>query len=150
MLLSIVLTGATSSARADDPVPDPEIIPACIVYQVPGIGQVCGYADIADVRAVYTADADLVASRALLTLERRKTEAMERAAGLHGEQLAACDRLSGALSVREKELTAALIDENRKLERERAKPRFGNPIAWTVAAASVAVLLGYVAADRLN
>ena len=50
---------------------------------------------------------------------------------------------------RNNKLTKDLIETDRKYQLERVKPRWGNPVAWSVAAVAAALLVGYVANDKL-
>lgn len=48
------------------------------------------------------------------------------------------------------QLTSEIIDVDKKYQFERVKPRWGSPLAWTIAAVSTSLLVGYIANDALN
>jgi hypothetical protein len=151
-MLSIALAGAiclaATSVRAD-PV-EPQVIPACKVYKLADGREVCGWLKIEDVRAAYKADAELVKCREVTAAQVVKIDALEKEV-FNVRAALALEEGSRTLVVdRNKELTTDLIEMNRKYENERAKPRWGNPIAWTTAAVLGAALVGFVGADLIN
>jgi hypothetical protein len=141
--------GTTSRALADD-VYEPQVVPACTKFTVPGVGIVCGYVDVADWKKVLEADAELVLQR-----ERAKKEG-ERAAALDLQvkslqnQVAAYARTQVMLAERTDKLTVDLIALDKKYQNERARPAWGSPVAWTLAAVSSSMLAGMLIADLVD
>lgn len=122
-------------------------LPACEVLALPGGLKVCAYRDVADWRAVLEVDAEVTRLRAQVA-----TDAVQLHAA--GDKAAA---LTQALEVREAGLAAcaaslegersALIERDRELQVERARPRFGwgARLALAGGALGVGVLVGVLA-----
>lgn len=150
--LSIALAGAICltviSARAEPY--EPQIVPPCKRYALADGREVCGYLTIEEVREVYRADAELVQCREASSAQldqvralRGEVEAVRAALAVEEESRQAAEAMAVQLS-------KDLVEENRKLENERAKPRWGSPVAWTTAAVLGAALLGFVGADLID
>ena len=129
----------------------PSIIPECRIYASPGISAgVCGYADLADVHALYGYDLELVELRALVPILRRQLAASVEA---HRQAAARADAEAAgraALEDRRAVLVTAYLDLDRRYQAERVRPRIGGRWGWTVAAALGATLLVVVAHDALE
>jgi hypothetical protein len=145
---------APTSATADDYTP--KIIPKCEIYTVGGL-DICGYRykglpDPADEdwNKVLAADAELVHLREELKNEERKSASLAQQVRLLAGQGKIYADSQKVLVKRVDEVTKDLIGMNLKYENERAKPRLGSPVAWTVAAVVTAVLIGFVVKDRLD
>lgn len=54
------------------------------------------------------------------------------------------------VSVRNKELTTQLIETDKKLQWEIAKPKWGSYIVWGIAVALAASFSGYIIADQVS
>jgi hypothetical protein len=155
-LQSIVCAGliclATGSARGQDAGPEPytpKIIPACKVATLATGVEMCGYTSIDDVRAVYRADNELVKRRIEVELLTDKTLLLSTMIKSYQTVVEQNKIAITALKERNKDLLAEALKKNELYEKERVKPRWGNPIAWTTAVVLGAALLGYIAADQL-
>ncbi len=150
---SIALLGliflAASSAHADPPVYRPAVIPECKVYTLKDGREVCGWLTEDEVKTAYRADAELVQCREQLDTHSERIESLNLQLGATTTALIAERRSTEVLKERNTELTADLIEMNRKYENERVKPRWGSPIAWTTAAILGAGLLGFIGNDLL-
>lgn len=145
-LLSLVATSHSDPAETYEP----QIIPACKVFTLKDGREVCGWLTLEDVKAAYTADADLVKCREDIATKTVEVEVLGVQAASALEALDAEQRTTSALKARNQELTTDLIEMNRKYELERAKPRFGSPIAWTTAAVLGAALVGVMGANLID
>lgn len=155
-LLSIAFVlGATSTPTLAEPDAGAEdagepyqvqIVPRCKVYQVPGVGEICGYLFLDDWRAVATADAELVLRRAEVDALTKERDA-ERERG---------DKLDSALESREiliGKLSTSLEDERKRFleldeKYQRARgTRWTTWVAWGLAACAASALAGIILAD---
>lgn len=133
-------------ARADDSPAnyEPVFIPKCDIYTLRGGAEVCGFEATVWFGQVLTVDAKLVHTLEQLKNESaRSVELSSQVESLQGQL-----RLMGENNVKLKAYAAKQTDElialDKKYQDERVKPRWGNPLAWTVAAVSTAVLAGFV------
>lgn len=136
------LTSLTQIASADGY--KPRIIPECKVYKVkPGL-EVCGYATIEDVKALYKADAELYTARQIqFSLDLRLAYQAEQASDLRD----AVESTRSALAVvdaRNLALTAELLDTDLKYQKALVRPKWGSQLAWGTAAIASALLAGFV------
>lgn len=149
VLLTVFALGATSIPALADPATDEaadapyqtQVVPTCRVFQVVGIGDVCGYQFLDDWRAVAAADAELVLRRSEV-----KTLAEARDA-----ERARADALDDALDGREaliKTLNTSLADErtryldlDSKYQRARSS-HWTTWVGWGVAAVVGSALAG--------
>lgn len=142
LLLSIACVLGTTSARGDDAPYQPVHLPSCEVFRVPGVGEVCGYRDVAAWRAVLRADADLTESRAIAAAAAARADAeAERAAALD----AALKIREGTVAGLQRSLAAeraALKERDRQYQHEIHRPRWGTWLAWGVAVAATGVAIG--------
>jgi hypothetical protein len=140
----------TTSPRADEGAYKPRIVPSCKVYAVPGVGDVCGFAKLEDWKLVLDADSELYAKREGLRLERLRTADLTiQVESLEG-QIKEYEGAQKVLIAGHDKLVADLLSLDEKYQNERVKPRWGNPIAWSVAALSVAVLGGFLLSDVID
>lgn len=150
MLSIAFVLGVTSiPARADD-VYQPKNFPTCKVYKVVGIGEVCGFLDIEDWKKVLAADAELVHAREKLKNEESKVLNLAELNKLLHVEVDAYAASQKLLVERNSKLTQDLIDLDKKYQGERVKPRFGSPVAWTIAGVSAAILVGFVSKSLLD
>ena len=143
VLLGMTCLLASSLANAQPY--QPKVIPQCERYKLADGREVCGYDSIEKVRQVYNADAELVAKREAETLHVEKSNLLLGQVANLRLAVDAQKRATGIIRDRNRELTAQLIETDRKYQNERAKPRWGNPIAWTIAATCAAALAGGIA-----
>ena len=143
-----------TSATADDYTL--QIIPKCEVFNVGSI-EVCGYQYKGlpnpmdeDWNKVLAADAELFHLREKIKNEERRSAALAQQVRLLTSQGKIYAESQVVLVTRVDELTKDIIGMNLKYENERAKPRIGSPIAWTVAAVSASILVGFIVKDRLD
>lgn len=109
---------------------------------MPGVGEVCGYRDVAAWRAVLRVDADLTEARAVAAAAAARADAeAERATALE----AALRVREGALAGLQRSLAAeraALKERDRQYQHEIHRPRWGTWLAWGVAVAASGVAIG--------
>lgn len=109
-----------------------------------GVGKVCGYTSIDDVKAIYDLDSEVFALRQLVKEgEQRSVDLQVKVDALAGQNA----RLRVALDVvqdRNKDLERRYLELDKKYQDEAAEPRWGSPVAWTIAGLSLAALLGVV------
>lgn len=141
-LLFAVCVGAIclpgSDAFAEEYIP--KIIPQCLRYETTAGKEVCGYDSIDKVQQAYLADAELVAFRAKAPLIEAKARLLESQVADLRLAVDAQERATNIVKQRNRELTDQLIETDRQYQLERVKPRWGNPLAWTIAAAATAAL----------
>jgi len=124
------------------------------VYALPDGDEVCGW-KLSDggedkVKLAYEADAELVSRRKLAAAETIKIESLETQVDQYAVALGAEEDTSKVLQKRVDKLFDDLIKCNLKLENEKAKPRFGTPLAWGTSAVLGAILLGFVGASVID
>ena len=150
MLLSASLLGGICSAARADGLHDPKNFPACKVVTLPGGVLACAFVNLEDWKAVLLADAELTHQRALA---KKSTELVEnlslQVASLEG-QVSSLEGVRELLADRNKELTDELLATDKHLQQELAKPPWGSTIAWTVAAVSASLLVGFVGHELLT
>lgn len=86
----------------------------------------------------------------LLHYESLKTSSLENQKTALQLSLEAMADSQKVLTARVDKLTVDLIATDKKYQDERVKPRLGNPIAWTIAAASAALAAGIVVKTALD
>lgn len=142
LLLSIVFALGPTLAFADDPPKyEPKVIPKCQLA-----GDICGYT-LAQWTEVLRADAELVHLRETLKKEEARAASLAEQIVLLTSQGRLYATSQGLLIARVDRLTEDLIAMNLKYEKENAKSRLGSPVAWTIAAVSASVLVGFVVKD---
>lgn len=105
---------------------------------------VCGYENLEDWKVVLVVDAELTTARNQLKNERERIEDLVRQRELLTGQIEKYADTQLVLTRRNEKLTQDLIALDKKYQDERVKPRWGSPVAWTIAAVSTAVLAGFV------
>lgn len=149
VLLTAFALGATPAYADSPPKYEVQIVPKCkLVKDAFGV-QVCAYT-LKEWQEVSRFDAELVSKRRLLSYTDMRFDAIVNQKTLLIEQIKACSANQALLIKREDKLVADIIAKDKELQYERVKPRWGNPVAWTVAAVSAVLLVGYVGRDVLN
>lgn len=149
-VLLIVFALGPTPAFADDPPYTPKFVPVCKLYKtVTGI-EVCGFDDIEDWKKILVVDVELVHAREQLKNEQAKGVELLKMKALMTTEVEAMAQSQTVLKQANDKLTQQLIDLDKKYQDERVKPRWGSPLAWTLAAASTALLAGVVIALVLN
>ncbi len=95
-------------------------------------------------------DAELFSSRKQLKLKDQKIGLLEGQKIDFQKQIEALTANNKLLITSNDKLRTDLIETDRKYQNERVKPRWGSPVAWTIAAVSVAVLAGFVTQEALD
>jgi hypothetical protein len=121
-----------------------------LAYTVPGVGQICGYKDLSDVQALYALDAEISFRRKKADLEAARIEELKTVSSNLTEAVGAQRRATAIVADRNTELTRQLIETDRKYQKERVKPRWGNPLAWGLAASLGAGLLGVLGHELID
>ena len=148
-LLTVFALGATPAYADAPPKYEVKIVPKCkLVKDASGV-QVCAYT-LKEWQEVSKFDAELVSKRRLLSYTDLRFDTIVNQKTLLIEQIKACSANQALLIKREDKLVADVIAKDRKLQYERVKPRWGNPVAWTIAAVSTVLLVGYVGRDVIN
>jgi len=145
VLLTVLALGQTP-AFADDLLP--KTLPACELKQVGG-EQLCTYT-LENWKLVLKSDAELIHLRTQLKNESARSAELAKQAEILQGQIDVHGETRKLLVEREAKLTKDIIDLDRKYQLERVKPRWGNPVAWGIAAVSLSLLAGYVVNDQLN
>lgn len=139
-LLSLAFVlGMTSAATADV---HPQNLPDCVKYQVPGVGTVCGYADLEQWKAVLRADAELTHQRELAAAAAKEAAAEHARAEALADALVIREGADKYMRDRLEETRRHLEERDRLYQKERARPRWGTWISWGVAAIAVGVAGG--------
>lgn len=147
--LWIVFALGPTPASADEPY-EPKVIPPCRLYKTAQGIEVCGYVDLEDYKQVLRVDAELVHLRERLKIEQARTAELLELKGLCLTEVQAIAGSQAILRQHADRLQTQLIDLDKRYQDERVKLRWGSPIAWTIAAVSTAVLVGFVASSALN
>jgi len=99
---------------------------------------------------VLKVDAELVHSRVQLRNEGERAAALTiQLTELKGQVGTYADSQS-ILVQRNGDLTKQLLDLDLKYQKERVKPTWGSPLAWTIAGVSTSLLAGVLIAGLLN
>jgi len=147
-VLSIAFVLGATPALADPPV-ELKVLPKCNLHWIHGGMQGCVYT-LAQWKLVLKADAELFSKRILLDKEKERSAILEeQKIDLH-KQVKLYTTNQDLLLVRNNKLTQDLIDLDKKYQNERVKPRWGSPIAWTVAAVSTGLLVGLLVEKSLD
>lgn len=137
-------------AASAEPLYIPKIIPVCAVFVLPSGDEICGYKDLDDWKKVLEADAELVAIRVELAAEKERSSLLEQREETWRKQVRLHAHSIELLEGRKKALTDELIKLDEKYQNERVKPRWGNPLAWALAAVSTSVLAGVLVAKLVD
>lgn len=103
-----------------------------------------------DWKIVLRTNAALASKTKLLQYEQLRTVSLENQKTALQLSLDAMADSQKVLTARVDKLTVDLIAKDKKYQDERVKPRLGNPIAWTIAAASAALATGIVVKTALD
>lgn len=151
LCIAFVLGTVPTVAWADDPPAyEPVYMPKCDVYTLKSGAEICGFEAAVWFGKVLTVDAELVHAKAQLKNESARSAELAKQVEILQGQIDVHGDTRKLLVEREAKLTKDMIDLDRKYQLERVKPRWGNPVAWGIAAVSVALLGGYVVNDALN
>ncbi|MEE9358883.1 MAG: hypothetical protein V3U85_00215 [Hyphomicrobium sp.] len=139
-----------SSAGAHADVPPLDTLPQCKVYEIRTGGEVCGFDDLEDVRAIALADAELTMLRGKTVSLQGKGAQLALQVGNLETAVKAQKQATEIMRDRNVELTTQLIKSDREHQLCRVRPRWGGALAWSTAAVLGALLAGFVAHDALN
>ena len=103
-----------------------------------------------DWKTVLRVGVSLEATSVLLEREKTKVEALETQKTALQKSLAAMADSQKILVVRVDKLTDDHNELDKKYQNERVKPRLGNPLAWTITAAAVALVTGFIVKEALD
>jgi hypothetical protein len=147
--LSIVFALGATPAFADEPTYEPVHLPKCTLYKTADGQEVCGYT-LEQWKGALRVDAELVHCKAELKKEKERSAYLaQQKTALQGQVSVYADSQK-TLVDRNNQLTKDLIDLDKKYQYERVKPRWGSPVAWTVAAVATSVLAGFVVHDLID
>ncbi|MBW2691046.1 MAG: hypothetical protein JRE57_00250 [Deltaproteobacteria bacterium] len=146
--LSIALVLGATPAFAE-PKYEAKIIPKCTVYKTVGSGEICGYT-LDEWKGVLVVDAEFVVTKSKLKKELARSAILALQVDLVSGQLEVYASSQKALVAQTDKLTKDLIDLDKKYQDERVKPRWGSPVAWSLAAVSTAVLAGFLVRPLLD
>lgn len=130
-----------SPAAADDQV-RPSNFPNCTKYLIAVGGLVCGYENIEDWKTVLRADAELTDLRERLKSEQQRSALLTEQLDQAVKEAVARAGAESVLKTQNTKLTNDLIALDEKYQKERVKPTWGSPVAWTIAGVSTAMLAG--------
>lgn len=147
--IAFVLGAMSSPAGADDAY-TPVNVPACKMYKTTAGKEVCGYENLEDWKRVLEADAELTHVRNQLKNEKALVDAVSKQRDLLISQVAKYMDSQLALTTHADKLTQDMIALDKKYQDERVKPRWGSPVAWTIAAVSTSILAGFVISSALD
>lgn len=137
LLIALVL--GTTPAFADY---EPVHLPQCKLYKTIDGQEVCGYS-LEGWKSALKVDAELVTTKFRLKKETERTGALSQQVTALREQVSVYAESQIVLVDRSNKLTQDIISLDKKYQTERVKPRFGSPVAWTLAAVSTSVLAGF-------
>jgi hypothetical protein len=146
LITLILLISSTAFAQ---PKYVPKVIPKCEVKELKDKTKGCVYT-LEQVKKLYQADSELVMLRKTDALRQQKIAMQGSIIAKTLAQLKLAQTNVKLVTNRNKELTKQLIDTDKKLQWEIAKPRWGNYIVWGVAIALAASFGGYVIADQVS
>ena len=148
LCIAFVLGTVPTVALANDPPAyEPVYMPKCDIYTLKSGKEICGFEASVWFGKVLTVDADLVHTKEQLKNEKARSVELALQVKILEGQIVTHRETRKFLEDREVELNHELLAVNKKYELERVKPRWGNPLAWTAAAVSTAVLAGFIIKD---
>lgn len=134
-----------SSPAFADPI-SPDNIPLCHLASLPDGTKICGYT-VDEWKLVLIADRELSFLRKQVdALKEKGVNLSLQVAALEGEVTALRDSRS-AFDARVSKLTNDLISCDRKLQSERVRSSFGDPIPWSISLLATSLLIGVVVGD---
>jgi hypothetical protein len=148
--LLVVFVLGTTSSHADDAPYVPKTVPPCRMFKTALGVDVCGYDDIEDWKKVLVIDVEVVHLRTQLKNEQDKGIDLLEMKKLHLAEIQALSDSQKTLTEQNSKLTQDLIALDEKYQNERVKPMLGSPIAWTIAAVSTSILVGFVVHEALR
>ncbi len=114
------------------------------MYKTANGVDVCGYDNIDDWKKVLVVDLEVGHERDQLKNEQERSANLLQQKDLLQSEVDHYSSSQKILVEHENKLTQDLIDLDKKYQDERVKPRWGSPIAWTLAAVSTSILAGFV------
>lgn len=119
-------------------------MPECEVYDVPGVGEVCGYHDVAQWRLILAADSELVMRRAEVKELSDKVETLHVQVGALEGALRASRAARAIYEADAKDLASRLKATNKALEEAKVDPgrSYGWIAAGVLATALASVIVG--------
>lgn len=148
VLLTTFALGVTP-AFSNPPPPTAQNIPECELIKTTDGREMCAY-ELEDWVSVLKADALITHQQIMMGKQEERIEILEEMRIDFKVQIAASAANQGLLITRSDKLTQDLIDLDKKYQNERVRPRWGSPLAWTVAAVSTSVLVGFVVRDLVD
>jgi len=146
-VLSIAFVLGATPAFAD-PI-EPKIVPKCSLVKAADGSEVCAYT-LEEWKLVLKADAELFSNRTLLAKEKERTTSLTLQVNDLKSQVGVCLDSQKLLIERDNKLTQDLIDLDWKYQKERVKPKWGSPLAWSLAAVSTSILAGFLVKGWLD
>jgi hypothetical protein len=144
LLIAFVLGG--TPAFANPPPPTAQNIPECELVKTTDGREMCAY-ELEDWISVLKADALITHQQIMMGKDEERISILEEIRIDLKIQLTASTANQTLLITNNDKITHELIDLDKKYQNERVRPRWGSPLAWTVAAVSTAVLAGFVVRD---
>lgn len=149
VLLTVFVLGATP-AYAEDVEPGVELVTDCEMIPLKDRAKdLCGVT-LDEWKRILKTNASYISKTKLLQYERLRTNLLEEQKSALQKSLDAMANSQRILTERVDKLTVDHIELDRKYQNERVKPRLGNPIAWTISAAAVALATGLIVKDVLD
>lgn len=148
VLLTVFVLGATP-AHADDVQREVELLTECPRHVTDKGVEYCAL-DLEEWKRVLKTNVTYMSKVRLLHYETLKTLSLENQKSALQISLKAMAESQQVLTIRVDKLTVDIIDLDKKYQYERVKPRWGNPVAWTVAAVSASILVGFVTQQALD
>lgn len=148
VLLTLSVLGATP-AFANPPPPRAKNLPECELVKTTDGREMCAYT-LEQWISVLKADALISHQYVIIGKLEEKVEVLTEQQIDFRKQIAALAANEQLLIDHNNKLTQDLIDLDKKYQYERVKPRWGSPLAWTLAGVSTAVLAGFVLHEALD
>lgn len=148
VLLTTFALGATP-AFSNPPPPRAKNIPECELVKTTDGREMCAYT-LEQWISVLKADSLISHHYVMLGKLEEKVAILEGQKIDFQKQISALTANNKLLITSNDKLRTDLIETDRKYQNERVRPRWGSPLAWTVAAVSTAVLAGFVLEKALD
>jgi hypothetical protein len=109
----------------------------------------CVY-NLEEVKQLFLADSELATLRAVAPLRLQQVDELKLAVAAETKRADSFNNINLRLQGRVDDLTRERLVCDQDLQNERAKPRFGNPLAWSIAGVAVALAAGVLLANTLR